>query len=120
MNIIHLPRPRTTPEHRLVRALLKAHQPDWLGLLGRKAAEVLSLRPKISPLPEEPKHPTLVGTKEWLDRVHALGTDIPTCKDRFELALPEAGPTKCMRTGLILKTGRCAACNCKRAAQRKE
>jgi hypothetical protein len=25
-----------------------------------------------------------------------------------------------VRTGLILKTGRCAACNCKRAAQRKE
>ena len=110
MNFKQANRPATARESRIARLLermLPRFRRSWMReqhLRAERRAQLVELLPP----PAMRKFP--VGRAEWEDRVAALGTRVPSCVDRRELSGLTPGPTRCVRTGLILKSGRCASC----------
>ena len=96
-------RPGSVRESRILR-LLSSICPPLRHQLERRWQRQL---PPPPPIPPEPRHPSRIGDKEWETSIQHVP---PTCLDRKELELPESGPTRCSRTGLVLARGRCPSC----------
>ena len=103
-------RPASKRELRLLTLLRRALPPLKHWIERARERERRLLRRGLGALPPEPRRK--IGDKEWEERMAKLAEKdaIPTCLDRAELRLPDSGPTRCARTGLVLARGRCEEC----------
>jgi hypothetical protein len=110
MNFKSANRPATARESRLARLLERLLPRSRHALLREQHLRAENRAALIELLPPPAMRQFPVGDAEWEDRVLALRGRVPSCVDRRELEGLAPGPTRCVRTGLILKSGRCANC----------